>query len=97
MNTSSKRATYVRRTHIPSRGPQFAATLALLLVVAAPLAAADLPWVYDTSGRTAEADASFATGTFASTLVSMAGRWWKATTGINLRTDQWIFSLILMQ
>lgn len=97
MNTSSKRATCARRTHIPSRVSQFAATLVLLLAVAAPLAATDLPWVYDTSGRTAETDPAFETGTFASTLVSMAGRWWKATTGINLRTDQWIFTLILMR
>ncbi len=86
MNIPLKQAT---RSPVRGRALRPVTSLVLLLATAAATSATDLPWVYDTSERTAADGGASEYAVFSPGLVTMVGRWWLATAFANLRTLPW--------
>ena len=61
----------------------------LVAVAAMPLAATDLPWVFDSSARTVPDGGLSVTVPLDSGLETMVGHWSRATNASRLRTVSW--------
>ncbi len=74
-----------------------AATVAAGVMLAAVADALDLPWVYDTSGRSVVETKSVGTANHLGTFATMAGHWSYPSTTSRLQTTPWKGIMIIVK
>ena len=74
-----------------------AATAAAGVMLAAVADAVDLPWVYDTSGRSVVETKSVGTANHLGTFATMAGHWSYPSTTSRLQTTPWKGIMIIVK
>ena len=74
-----------------------AATVAAGVMLAAVADAVDLPWVYDTSGRSVVETKSVGTANHLGTFATMAGHWSYPSTTSRLQTTPWKGIMIIVK
>lgn len=71
-------------------------TACVIIFAAAAAVAADLPWVYDTSGRTVADVKSVSSACYDGAFDTMAGNWSYVSTTSYLRSKPWTGLMIIV-